>query len=319
MENTNTEDGSLNESRENLAAYALNALDPEERAQVDRLLTDSAAARFELREFQEGAEALSLLAGELSPPAGLRDRVLRLAAAPLPGVSQRAALSAVAEPDAGWPARLGAWVSSIRPAYAGSAVAMAGIVALTAFFGVENSQLSRQVRDLGAEITDSKATIAGLQSTVTASSLQVDGQNTQISQLQDVNDSLQEALKDQRWLIYATQNGFEVARWLAGGQNAPEADGQLWVSDTDNLAAFMVSGLPPQPAGKEYHLWLEGNLDGEPIRSRVAIFNVNEAGQARVEFTLRRSIYDYDRAVVTLENASQFVPVPTGDQVLSSP
>jgi hypothetical protein len=320
MDNTNTEDGSLNESRENLAAYALNALTPEERAQVDRLIEGSPGAAQELRQFQEGAEALSLLAGELSPPAGLRDRILRSAAAPLPGVARRAALSATAEPDTGWTGHLGSWISSARLAYAGTAVAMAGIVGLAAFFGVENAQLSRQVRDLSSEITESKVTVVGLQSTVTASSERIDGQNTQISQLEDVNESLQVALKDQRWLTYVTQNGgFEVGRWLAGGQNAPEADGQLWVSDTDNLAAFLVHGLPQQPEGKVYHLWLEGSPDGEQIRSRVAIFSVNEAGQARVEFKLPRSIYDYDRAIVTLEDEAKFVPVPTGDEVLSSP
>ena len=74
-----------------------------------------------------------------------------------------------------------------------------------------------------------------------------------------------------------------------------------------------------QPSGKEYHLWLEGQDSGGQFRNDVAIFDVDDSGSANVWFSLPRPINDYDRASVTLEDATQFgKPVPTGDEVLSS-
>ena len=219
MDNTNTADGSLNESRDSLAAYALDALDPNERAQVERLLAISEEARQELLELQEGAEALSYLAGELEPPTRLKDRILSLARSVQPVAGTLAALEPTASPETGWPARLSIRLKTARLGYFGTSVAAAGIVALAVFFGVQNSRLSSQVDDLNSQIAESRSTINGLQSTVAAASGTINEQNSQI-------DDLEGSLRDLRRTTYLVASGaVNVSKWLEGGQTAPEADG----------------------------------------------------------------------------------------------
>ncbi|MGZ6973947.1 MAG: anti-sigma factor [Acidimicrobiia bacterium] len=61
------------ELRDLLGAYALNALDPDERAQVDELLLTDASARAELHELQHAAAWLGH--ASLRPPAGAWDAI----------------------------------------------------------------------------------------------------------------------------------------------------------------------------------------------------------------------------------------------------
>lgn len=72
-------------------AYALDALDDQERADFERHLADCAGCRAEVAGFWETAAALAALA-ETTPPARLRDRVLADAAVvrPLPPATDRA-------------------------------------------------------------------------------------------------------------------------------------------------------------------------------------------------------------------------------------
>ena len=62
-----TPERSANEMRELLGAYALNALDPEERAQVDAFLLSDPEARAELHELEHAAAWLGH--ASLRPPA----------------------------------------------------------------------------------------------------------------------------------------------------------------------------------------------------------------------------------------------------------
>ncbi len=62
--------------RELLAAYALGALEPEEREQVEAYLARSAEARRELADLMEAAAALGAAFPQISPPLPLRDRLL---------------------------------------------------------------------------------------------------------------------------------------------------------------------------------------------------------------------------------------------------
>jgi Anti-sigma-K factor rskA len=61
------------EVRELLGAYALNAIDPDERAQVDELLLSDASARAELHELEHAAAWLGH--ASLRPPAGAWDAI----------------------------------------------------------------------------------------------------------------------------------------------------------------------------------------------------------------------------------------------------
>lgn len=68
-----TPDATPDDVRELLGAYALDALDPDEREQVDELLLTDPSARAELHELQQGAAWLGH--ASLRPPAGAWDKI----------------------------------------------------------------------------------------------------------------------------------------------------------------------------------------------------------------------------------------------------
>ncbi|MBL8144993.1 MAG: anti-sigma factor [Anaerolineae bacterium] len=62
--------------RDSIPAYALGALNADERAQVEALLREDDSARLLLREAEAAASALALAVPALTPPAGLEERLL---------------------------------------------------------------------------------------------------------------------------------------------------------------------------------------------------------------------------------------------------
>lgn len=68
------------------AGYALDALDPDERARYEEHLASCESCRAELQEFWQVAGALGRAAGGPTPPASLRDRILQQARDERPNV-----------------------------------------------------------------------------------------------------------------------------------------------------------------------------------------------------------------------------------------
>jgi anti-sigma factor RsiW len=102
------------------AAYALDALDPDERVRYEEHLASCEACREELAGFWSVSGALAVAAGGPAPPARLRDRILTEARSERPNVvplrRRRAApraLSAVAAVAAVAALALGVWGVSV--------------------------------------------------------------------------------------------------------------------------------------------------------------------------------------------------------------
>jgi anti-sigma-K factor RskA len=281
----------------NLPAYALNALNPEERARVEALLEVSPEAREELRLYQDMAEKLSHLATQ---------------AGSIPSERVRASLLAQADSDIHLidlareearsvrPSRVAAlsgFFRSFRAAYVGTAAVSVSVLGIALFFGIENSRLGSEVAQLRMDREADLAQVADLRQAMDEASVEFDVQQAEVARLNAVNDGLNEALKNQQWLTYVTQNReFRVPNYFVGGPGAPEANGTLAVKNFDDLAVFLVSGLPPAPDGFQYGLTLM--RDGVP--EQVATFQVNQAGQARVEFDLPDNISQFESAMVVL-------------------
>ncbi len=65
--------------RELIAAYALDALDPQESARVEEHLNRCSSCRRELDSFLRVTDHMALSATEATPPAGLEERIIRQA------------------------------------------------------------------------------------------------------------------------------------------------------------------------------------------------------------------------------------------------
>ncbi len=296
-----------------LPGYALNALTPDERARVDALLETSPEARDELRRYMEAAESLA----DLSPAVEPSDRVRKLL---LAQVDSDIHLMDVAREDARsvLPQKtplLRTLLKPARVAYAGTAAALISVVAIAVIFGVENSRLNSEVVQLRDDVETEIAELATLRESVEDAQAKFAVQDAEVARLTAVNAALNDALRDQQWLTFVTQNKeYRVPEYLEGSAQAPEANGTLAVKNFDDLAVFLVSSLPPAPEGYQYMLSLV--RDGVP--DPVATFQVNEAGMARVEFKLPDNIVQYERAVVTLEQLNGDVEVLSGPEVMSA-
>ena len=295
-----------------LPGYALNALSPEERSRVEDLLESSAEARDELRDYMEAAENLSLMATQAYPSD--RVRMLLLAQA-----DRDIHLIDVAREEARSmrPRRsltVGAVLRPARIAYAGTAAALIAVIAIAVIFGIENSRLDSDVDLLRSDVEAQVAQVAELRTIVEATTAQFASQDADVARLTAVNVALNEALQNQQWLTYVTQNReFRVPNYFVGSSQAPEANGTLAIKNFDDQAVFLVSGLPPAPDKYQYVLSLVRNGVAEGI----ATFQVNEAGMAKVEFELPNNIVQYESAVVSLESTDS--TMNDGITVLSGP
>ena len=295
-----------NPAFEDLAAHALGVLDDEKNERVLALLEESPAARAELRELLEGAEVLGRSLPAVETPPGMKERLL---AAAVPANSPAAETRQAAVQPAPEFTSVDAlkWLLGIfRPARLAMATSVAALVVaavLAGIFANRTSELSEQTNQLKAEIQNLESERANMVS------------NAEVSTLRATNDALQEALRDQMWLTYVSNNqSWDASEWLTGGSSAPRAHATIVVKRGSQDAVLLVGGLDQLRPGEHYQLWFAADGRMMPM----ARFQVDQAGTARVPFTFGQNgqnIYDYDGAAVTIETSSN-VPAPSAQHVL---
>ena len=315
---------------DDLAAYALGALDPEERRQVEDLLARSEEARRELAGMLDITAALASALPAAEPPPGLRARLLaeaeRQLSAPLklrPGADgagggETGRLAVVGRARAG----SGAWkLSPGRAAFAASLAALAAAIVVAVVFGVRTSRLQSDMDAVNARMeqdraamTDVAATTAALKSEAAVAAEQAGAQQEQVSRLAQANATLQATVRDQRWITYVTFNrNWESPSWFRPGAEAPQAQGQIIVSPIGDHAALFVDGMPSLPEGYHYKLW----LTGPDWQWQAATFTVDGYGYARVDIGLPGGVAQFTNAVITRE--SSLGPEAPRVEVLSAP
>ena len=292
-----------NPAFEDLAAHALGALEDEENDRVLALLSESPAARAELRELLEGAEVLGRSLPAIQTPPGMKERLLAAAVLEMSPAAD-ARLDEVQPSPVFSSTDALKWVLGIfkpaRLAMATSAAALIVAAILATTFGRQTSDLRDEIHVLESELVQEKDSRAEMVS------------NDEVSRLRETNNALQEALRDQMWLTYVSNNqSWDASEWLTGGSTAPRAHATIVVKRGTQEAVLLVGGLDQLRPGENYQLWFTADGDMSPMAS----FEVDQAGTARVPFTFNRNIYDYDGAAVTVETGIN-VPSPSAHHVL---
>jgi hypothetical protein len=313
-ENTDSQNFS---PREDLPAYALNALTADERRRVEAYLSQYPEAWEELVQYLEAVEHIGLNA-----PAPAAELILQVRENIISQADRDIFLTRLAQKEArsarpGLGKRVfGAWLRPARVAYAGASAALMAVIGLSIVFGLENSQLKSEIDTLRTDISSESARLRDLRDSVEANSQLVASQESEVARLTAVNAALNEALKNQQWLTYVTENEqFRVSDLFTGGPQAPEATGTLSVNENSaDQAVLLVMGLPPAPDGYQYQLWLVRDSVAEPMAS----FQVNAAGMARVEFILPTDINMYESAIVTRERTGVEDTGMPGAQVMTA-
>ena len=242
-----------------LPAYALNALDVEERDLVDRALEREPRYENMLAELLEGAAALSDGHEALVPPASLLGRVM-------------GAIDAD-EPSAPAVARGSGW-SAVPQAFWGLAAVL--VVAMLSIATVAVVQYQR-LGDLEAEMTE-LATDAGRQeeklqqqAEITTLAIQPGVQRVSMSAVAEPNPPLDSAYG----VVLSKEDGRHVL-WLM--HLAPLAEGmayQVWLWD-ENREAHSLAVFVPDASGQAYvPMWMP---DQEVEGPRSMTINVEPEG-----------------------------------------
>jgi hypothetical protein len=325
---------------ENLAAYALDALDTEdERREVEALIDSDEAALAELNDLMETAGLLAVSVPPVEPPARLKDAILDMTRQGVPSRLEVLADDFVARrriADMPW------WQRAFQSGLAVSAAAAILVVVAGSVLGYQNNQLSNELDTLRSDLRTESVAVANLQSelstTMTDSETKVASmksemdlmedefgatnemvvhQEEMVSELATANNALRQALSDQSWLTYvAAKEGYQVESWLASNtqqvSTEPDASGLIAVQVVGNEAVFQVHGLPQPQPGFAYTLWLMGDGDPRPV----AQFEVSEIGSATVAFLLPKPLQYYSSVRVTQELLNGIGNNPTGTMVL---
>lgn len=162
------------EAHELIAGYALDALEPADRARAKELLERSEEARDELRALTETTAAMATAASGPAPPAALRDRILDAARADretvVPLASRRRprlvpVLGAVAAATAVVAVALGLWGLSVSSDLDDSRAALAQAQAAAAVLA------SPDARDVALQQGDGSLVVSGTDAVLVLSSM----------------------------------------------------------------------------------------------------------------------------------------------------
>ncbi len=214
---------------ESIPAYALECLDPEEREQVAQHLARCLACQAELRAYQNLVGELSLAVPRSTPPAGLRQKILRAAA---PAASQPA-------PRPGIFSRLGQFFQVALPVW--GAVSLVLVIVLV----ISNVIAWQQAQARPNPQTFHLITLNASDPTSNATALLVISDAGKYGTL--VTDNMKVLDTQQQYQLWLVKDG----KRTSGGVFSVNSEGYGWlkVESQDSLLDFQSFGVTIEPKG----------------------------------------------------------------------
>ena len=243
-----------------LGAYALDALDPEERAAVETHVAGCPTCQVAIARYDTALGAFAATAPPLPPPPALRARLLDDIASSPPHADQPVA-SDVAPPSAPPPSPLPAGIVALPRA---AAIGLALVASLLLAAVVAGSVLLVQTR---ADLDEAR-----------------DDQETLSAYLRDLGGYL--------------RNGGTVTPMTAvdAGAGPTTGRGSLFVAPAQDGGMIVVYGLPPVDDDHEYRVWVARGAD----RTRVDRLWVTDDGFGWLVVESPEPLTTYDTLGITL-------------------
>ncbi|HSR42760.1 MAG TPA: anti-sigma factor [Longimicrobiales bacterium] len=266
--------------RDQAAAYALDALEPDEREAFEARLAVDEELRRLVDEYREAAGEIGRALEERSPPPALRERIMARATEgrrPSPDEAAGRIEPRDAASDGGNRSSRGA----SRLAWVALAAAVAGLI----WVGLENRELGREAVELRAEIARMRASLAETES--------------ELARL----DSIAPLLA-----------GADVRFATLTAEGAQPGLRLLW-SPTQRILLVAARNLPAPPEDRTFQLW--GIRSGEDPVS-LGTFRTEPDGEALLTLSPDVGDGDFDLGAVTEEPAGGS-PQPTGTPFLAGP
>ena len=301
-----------------LPAYALNALDADERSLVERALAESPRYRAALAEYLEGFAQLAESQVVLLPSLDLRDRIM--AAAGVQGPARLATERGRRE--------------SPRPAFRWAWAAAAAAASLLVFVGLGGFAMAQSFR-----VNDLEAEMKGLAVSAAATQASLDGQRDEMAtltasaaatqarldvQLEDMDvlqgtaADMEAKLAGQQELTYfvAHESTSLTRMWaMATPEPAARPARGMLIADPDGGRLLMTLFLRPLGPSQVYQAWV---WESEESAFSIAVFAVDHSGYALVPVEFPGSGVNINWVSVNIAPAGG-EPTPRGEPVLAGP
>lgn len=281
-----------------LEAYALGALDAEDRAVVEAQLAASPQQQDELRQLREVVAFLPFSAAPVVPPERVRHALMaRIAAARPQAAPARAEPqpAPVARPRTPW----------LMPAIAAVLAAMVlGLAGLTFSLSGQVARLDQTNRDLVGVLGGLQTTLADTQARQEALASRLDEGRRELEQVsadlaasQDRIAQLNAKQAQDEYVISFVSAPGVATRALSPAEAGQGARGEMYMYPGNSSAVVLFSGLAPLEPGQVYQFWL---ADGS---TQVAggTFAVDDGGLGHIVVQAPREVNAFREVMVTVE------------------
>lgn len=281
-----------------LEAYALGALDSEDRAEVEAQLAASPEQREELRQLREIVALLPFAAAPVAPPDRVRQALMARIAAESPRATSarpQAQSAPTARPRSPW----------LMPAIAAVLAAMVlGLAGLTFSLSGQVARLDQTNRDLVGVLGGLQTTLAETQARQEALATRLDEGRRELEQVSaDLAASEQRIAElnvaraqDEYVISFVSAPGV-ATRELTAADAGLGAQGEMYMYPGNSSAVVLFSGLAPLEPGQVYQFWL---ADGS---TQVAggTFAVDAGGIGHIVVQAPREVNAFREVMVTVE------------------
>lgn len=287
-----------NEVLELLPGFVLGALDPEEMLAVESYIDQQQALLDRVTELETATAHFAYAAPPVTPPAHIKSQLLQRAQADLV-TNQR---SRGAPPLTFPPRKIIAPVQEMQSAPVLRRPTTTG----RNWFG----GLARGLMGFGvaAALVLLAFMTTQLRGTVGRLSAELDTARSALTQIQTVNQSLQEELQAQQIRVAVLSNPTRQVTLVSDVQ--PQAEGTFYVHN--DIGVLVAHNLQPLPETQTYQLWLIG-ADGVPLPSGLMPIHSQEPGMLTI--TIPETGRDFVNVGVTIEPA-EGSEVPTAPIIL---
>jgi len=298
--------------------YAVDGLEPAERAEMQRLVDAGDAAAMEaLREANEVLAQLPEALPPVEPSRESRDRLMQAieASAPSsPGVigsvaSSGGASSASSSGGGG----AGRWLAIAAGLLIGAGIGAAAVYApMSGRLAEDRSSLEA----LRSTVDDQSELIDRQQEALSTQRRLIESQQAELSDQADLIENQQRRLQEQEvTLALASTPGVRSAE-LAGTEDQAEARGVLFWDDRSGELSFLARNLRPLDTERDYELWF---VTESGSAKSLGTFELNESGGVRFVSRIDAVPTDVRLAAVSVEPRGGSPEAgPTGPVVMAS-
>lgn len=281
-----------------IGAYALGALDLEDRLTLEALLERSPELQEELQQLRQVVALLPYAAPSVTPPAHVRERLFaRIAAAKAESGASRTAppIAATPRPRSGW----------LMPGI------IAVLTALVIVLSLATLSLSSSIARLDESNRELVARMERLQQTLSEGEIRQEQLNAQLAAGQEQLNVLATRLvaseeriarlsadlaRDDYLISFISAPGV-ATRQLRSARSGVMAQGEMYMYPGHSSAVVIFSGLPPLAPGQVYQFWFAdetGQVAGKT-------FVVDPTGIGYIVVEAPREVNAFREVMITVE------------------